>query len=117
MIECFIIELRAKVQGAHRQFTDTQRQSAAPECIKQPRPRPWMKRGRGRGRVGGMLPGRNGRSVEAAQTAREGQAPSGGGDCESNEAEEPEGGVHRGKVAGLMNKREDQPGDRTGDAG
>ena len=88
-----------------------------PECIKQPRPRPWMKRGRGRGRVGGMLPGRNGRSVEAAQTAREGQAPSGGGDCESDEAEEPEGGVHRGKVAGLMNKREDQPGDRTGDAG
>jgi len=54
MIECFIIELRAKVQGAHRQFTDTQRQSAAPECIKQPRPRrstPGHARRRGRGRT------------------------------------------------------------------
>ncbi len=138
MIEHSIIELHAKLQGAHRTTaphpaTSSTRASPppatgspgtltwschnTPECIKQPRPRPWMKRGRGRGRVGGMLPGRNGRSVEAADPAREGQAPSGGGDCESDEAEEPEGGVHRGKVAGLVNKREDQPGDRTGDAG
>ena len=134
MIEHSIIELHAKLQGAHRttaphpatsstRASPTATRSAwtltwsyhnTPECIKQPRPRPARK---GRGRVGGMLPGRNGRSVEAAQTAREGQAPSGGGDCESDEAEEPEGGVHRGKVAGLVNKREDQPGDRTGDAG
>ena len=40
--------------------------------------------------------------------------PPSSGNCESEEAEQPEGGVHRGKVAGLMNKREDQPGDRTG---
>jgi len=33
MIEYFIIELRAKLQGAHRQFTNTQRRPSAPECI------------------------------------------------------------------------------------
>ena len=40
MIECFIIELHAKSQGAHRRFTDTQRRSSTPEGAKQPRPRP-----------------------------------------------------------------------------
>ena len=66
---------------------------------------------------GVMFPRRNLRSVEAAQAACESQAPSGGGNCESEEAEQPEGGVHRGKVAGLVNEREDQPGNRTSDAG
>ena len=40
MIECFIIELHAKVEDAHRRFTDTQRRSSTPEGAKQPRPRP-----------------------------------------------------------------------------
>ena len=70
----------------------------------------------GQGR-GVMLPERNLRSVEAANPTRGGEVPPSGGNCESEEAEQPEGGVHRGKVAGLVNEREDQPGDRTGDAG
>ena len=40
MIECFIIELHAKVEDAHRRFTDTQRRSSTPKRTKQPRPRP-----------------------------------------------------------------------------
>ena len=66
---------------------------------------------------GVMFPGRATGSVEAANPAREGQVPPGGGNCESDQAEQPEGGVHRGKVAGLVNEREDQPGNRTSDAG
>ena len=56
-------------------------------------------------------------SAEAAQAARGGQAPPGGGDCESEEAEEPEARVHRGQVTGLVDEGEDQAGDRSGDAG
>ena len=56
IIECFIIKLRAKVQGTHRQFTDTQRRPSAPEHTKQPRPRHSYRRGRGRGRVSGHAP-------------------------------------------------------------
>ena len=138
MIEIFIVKLRAKLQGAHRTtvphsatssaraspHSNSQRLNTHMELPQHARAhktapassllREGTRPGPGRGV---MFPGRNGRSVEAAQAAREGQAPSGGGDCESDQAEEPEGGVHRGKVAGLVNEREDQPGDRTGDAG
>lgn len=71
MIEHSIIELHAKLQGAHRTTAPYSATSSArasptatgspgtltwnyhntPECMTQPRPRPWMKRGRGRGRV------------------------------------------------------------------
>ena len=40
MIEHSIIELHAKMQGAHRRFTDAQRRSSTPKYTKQPRPRP-----------------------------------------------------------------------------
>ena len=139
MIEHSIIELHAKLQGAHRTTAPhpatSSTRASPPHSNWQPRdthvelpqharmhktaPASSLDEAGTRPRPGREVtrPGRICRSVEAAQAAREGQAPSGGGDCESDEAEEPEGGVHRGKVAGLVNKREDQPGDRTGDAG
>ena len=72
-IEHSIIELHAKLHGAHRTtvphsatisarasptatrsaWTLTWRHHNTPERTKQPRPRPWMKRGRGRGWVEG----------------------------------------------------------------
>jgi len=56
MIECSITELHAKVQGSHRQFTDTQRRPSTPERTKEPQPRRSYGRERGRGRVWGHAP-------------------------------------------------------------
>ena len=140
MIEHSIIELHAKLQGAHRTTVPHSATrcavliggdhrlrhrlfgTSAPQAAPLPRARmhktapasSLLREGTRPGQGQGvMFPGRATGSVEAANPAREGQAPSGSGDCESDQAEQPEGGVHRGKVAGLVNKREDQPGDRT----
>ena len=136
MIEHSIIELHAKLQGAHRTtvpHSATISARASPQQLATPghsrgatttRPNaqssPGLVAPTGGNEAGARSrvtrPKPNWHSVEAANPAREGQVPPGGGNCESDQAEQPEGGVHRGKVAGLMNKREDQPGDRTGDA-
>ena len=137
MIEHSIIELHAKLQGAHRTTVPHSTTSSArasphsnwqrldthvelPQHARMHKTAPassldeaGTRPGQGQGV---MFPGRATGSVEAAQAARGGEVPPSGGDCESDQAEQPEGGVHRGKVAGLVNKREDQPGDRTGDA-
>ncbi len=59
-----------------------------------------------------MFPRRNLRSVEAADLPGE-VPPSGSG----SERPSSQKAGYRGEVARLVNEREDQPGDRTGDAG
>ena len=56
-------------------------------------------------------------SAEATQAAREGQAPPCYQDREGDEAKEPESEVHRGQVTGLVDERQDKPGDRSCESG